>query len=196
MIPVRALALILLCLPVHALALALNKCVGADGRVTYQEEYCPDLTKKHVPEGPPGADAATPDGAWRRQYGALQDGDAEEYLKYLAKPARDKFAGLDARARDKLLAMTRDFTPKQAHFVEMRAHPGGKRATVTAQGKGQNVMTGGKVDFVGTIEMVKDAGGWKVSSESSASSRYTSRAPAASSVSRVMCASPTGKRKS
>jgi hypothetical protein len=160
------LASVLLLYCLSAGALSMNKCVGADGRVTYQEEYCPDLTKKHVPEGPPGADAATAEGAWRRQYGALQDGDAEEYLKYLARPARDKFAGLDPKARDKLLAITRDFTPKEAHLVEIREHPGGKRATVTAQGKGHNVMTGGKPVFVGTIEMVKDAGGWKVSSES------------------------------
>jgi Domain of unknown function (DUF4124) len=158
-----AFALLLALLP--AGALAMNKCVGADGRVTYQEEYCPDLTKKYVPEGPPGADAATPEGVWRRQYGALQDGDAEEYLKYLGRPARDKFAGLDAKARDKLLAITRDLTPKEARFIEMRAAPGGKRATITAQGKGHNVMTGTKPEFVGTIEMVKDAGGWKVSSE-------------------------------
>jgi hypothetical protein len=158
-----AFVLLLHCL--SAGAQAMNKCVGADGRVTYQEDYCPDLTKKHVPEGPPGADASTPEGAWRRQYAALQDGEAEEYLKYLARPARDKFAGLDAKARDKLLAITRDLTPKEARFVEMRVHPGGKRATVSAQGKGYNVMTGRKPEFVGTIDMVKDGGVWKVSGE-------------------------------
>lgn len=158
-----AFALLMACLP--AGAQAMNKCIGTDGRVTYQEEFCPDLTKKHVPEGPPGADVATPEGAWRRQYAAMQDLDVEEFLKYLAKPSRDKFNGLDKTAREKLLAITRDLTPKEARFVEMRVHPGGKRATIAAQGRGHNVMTGGKVAFVGTIEMVKDAGAWKVSTE-------------------------------
>ncbi len=161
---IRVVAVALLCLP--AAALAMNKCVGGDGRITYQEDFCPDLTKKHTPEGPPGADADTPDGVWRRQYSALQDGDPEEFRKYLAKPGRDRFDRMDAKARANHVAMTRDTTPKEARYLDMRIHPGGKRATITAQGLGRNVMTGGKQEIGGTIEMVKEGGGWKVASES------------------------------
>jgi hypothetical protein len=160
----HVLAAALLCLP--AVSFAMNKCVGNDGRITYQEDFCPDLTKKHTPQGPPGADAGTPDGVWKRQYGALQDGEVDEFRKYLSKPGRDKMDRMDEKGREKQLAMARDLTPKEARFVDMRIHPGGNRATIQAQGMGRNVMTGGKMEILGTIEMVKEGGGWKVASES------------------------------
>jgi hypothetical protein len=103
---------------------------------------------------------------WKRQYSALQDGDPDEFRKYLAKPGRDKFDRLQGKARDQQLALNRDLTPKEARTVDMRVHPGGKRATLQAMGMGRNVMTGGRMEIVGTIEMVKEAGGWKVASES------------------------------
>jgi hypothetical protein len=103
---------------------------------------------------------------WKRQYSALQDGDPDEFRKYLSKPARDRFDRMDAKGRANHLALTRDVTPKEARYVDIRVHPGARRATISAQGMGRNVMTGGKLPIDGTIEMVKESGGWKVASES------------------------------
>ena len=51
------LVALLLALPTHA----MNKCVGANGRITYQQDPCPGTVVRGVPKPPPAeAPAAQP----------------------------------------------------------------------------------------------------------------------------------------
>ncbi len=156
-----------------ASAHAVNKCVEADGRITYTDEACSEksVTSKNVKTNftkinPLGTGPLSI--IYAQHVKAMKSGDKAAFLSNMSEDVRVNFDGTGPEKFqyhiEKNLPVSYDVTLENIHS----ATQGTLGVKVVMSDKSSN-KAGSGMDLYMQLEMVKERGAWKIDSESARS---------------------------
>jgi hypothetical protein len=142
-------------------AWALNKCVDAQGKVTFTDTPCAATSKAAVSAAVPASGGNAIDDVVLASSYAASRGDFEGMRRTSVKT--DEFDKMPpGKQRDQLLALLKYAAPVQVAVVSRDISADGQSATVKATGKYRNMATELLEPTKGIIQLERSKGSWKV----------------------------------
>jgi hypothetical protein len=142
-------------------AWALNKCVDAQGKVTFTDTSCVASSKAAVAVAKPASGGNAVDDVVIASSEAASRGDFEGMRRTSVKT--DEFDKVPpGKQRDQLLALLKYAAPVQVAVVSRDISADGQSATVKATGKYRNMATELLEPTKGIIQLERSNGSWKV----------------------------------
>jgi hypothetical protein len=157
----RASVSIILLLSVPTSSWALTKCVGDDGKVTYQDRVCPPTSRAQPLKGTVAADEAEAEAVWQRGEAAIERADLAELRKVLTKDGVAKLDAMDAQQRQAQLDSARDRAPRNARITGKANAPDGA-LILQHDGESRDAASGAARKLSGTTRMVREGTAWKM----------------------------------
>ncbi len=164
-LPVHRIAWVALCAACLWLAAApswaLNKCVDAQGKVTFTDTPCASSSKAAVATVKPASGGGSIDDVVLAASEAAARGDFEAMRRTSAKTdAFDKTP--PGKQRDQMLALIKYVAPVQVVIVSRELGADGQTAVVKATGKYRNMATELLEPTKGLIQLQRVNGSWKI----------------------------------
>lgn len=150
-------------------ASAINKCVDADGKVTYSAERCPENTAATIVEG---TSANTPEEVYKRYRNAAVRGDITEAAKWAAGWLRAYYGRLEQPgAEDARASAVADLkkTPQSIWVIDkveggLKGRSSERCVLLKMRGAQESPEVGmeSAETMYGIVTMVQENGAWKV----------------------------------
>ncbi len=165
--------LVILLISAAPFAHAINKCVSAEGKTTYTDEPCPEKTTNQLAKTNPAQINASGSGvlssAFTKQNNALKSGNWAAYLDSFSARQRAKVE----LSGEKMLPMIKAMIPLSTVVADETIAPTGDKGVLKVKGITISMISGKEETSYGTVELVKEAGAWKMDQQAWSNKEWT-----------------------